>query len=54
MVENGKTLKFQKKLIEEVDRIIEERPDLFYRTRTDFVADAIRKHVAALSLEGKK
>jgi metal-responsive CopG/Arc/MetJ family transcriptional regulator len=51
---NETTISIQKKLSSEVDRIIRERPELFYRNRTDFVADAIRKHVAALSLEGKK
>jgi len=45
MKEIGKTVKLQKKLIDEIDLIIEKHPELFYRNRTDFIADALRKHI---------
>ena len=38
-------IKLQRKITDEIDRIIEEKPELFYRTRTDFICDAIRRHV---------
>jgi metal-responsive CopG/Arc/MetJ family transcriptional regulator len=53
-MQHGTTISLQKKLTEEVDRIIKERPDLFYRSRSDFVADAIRRRVAALAMEAKQ
>ena len=49
MTENKLTgIKLQTKITDEIDRIIEERPDLFYRSRTDFICDAIRNHVKRL------
>ena len=46
MSENKLTgIKLQRKITDEIDKIIENRPDLFYRTRTDFIHDAIRRHV---------
>jgi len=48
MTKNGTTIKLQKKIIEEIDNIIKNRPDLFYRTRTDFICDAVRRHVKNL------
>lgn len=46
--EQGTTIKIQKKLTDEVDRIIKDRPDLFYRSRSDFIADAIRRYVRTI------
>lgn len=48
MTEYGTTIKLQKKITDEIDRIMQERPDLFYRTRTDFICDALRKHLKNL------
>jgi len=45
MTKNGTSIKLQKKLADEIDKIIKEKPDLFYRTRTDFICDAVRRHV---------
>ena len=50
MTENGTTIKLQKKITDEIDKIIKERPDWFYRTRTDFICDAIRRHVKFLEV----
>lgn len=47
-MEKSTGFKLQKKIVDEIDKIMRERPDLFYRTRTDFVCDAIRKHVQHL------
>lgn len=44
-MKNGTTVLLQKKIVEEIDRIIDDHPELFYRTRTDFICDAIRRHV---------
>jgi len=44
----GTGIKLQRKITDEIDRIMKERPDLFYRTRTDFICDAIRRHVKHL------
>ncbi len=38
----------QKKLTDEIDKIITERPDLFYRTRTDFICDALRWYLKTI------
>lgn len=46
MTENNLTgIKLQRKITDEIDRIIKDHPELFYRTRTDFIHDAIRRHV---------
>ena len=44
-MDKGTTYKIQKKLANEIDNIMKEKPDLFYRTRTDFICDALRRHV---------
>jgi len=44
-MDNGTTIKLQRKITDEIDKILKEHPDLFYRTRTDFICDAIRRHV---------
>ena len=46
------TLKLQKKLVDEVDKTIREHPEYFYRHRTDFVADAMRRLLTSLSNRG--
>lgn len=48
MVNEGVSLKLQKKIIDEVDKTINEHPEYFYRHRTDFVCDAIRRHITFL------
>jgi len=44
-MDNGTTIKLQRKITDEIDKIIKNKPELFYRTRTDFICDAIRKHL---------
>ena len=44
-------IKLQTKITDEIDCILEERPDLFYRNRTDFIFDAVRKHLKYLEEE---
>jgi len=41
-------IKLQRKITDEIDKLMEKNPDLFYRTRTDFIVDAIRRHVKHL------
>ena len=41
-------IKLHRKITDEIDKLMEERPDLFYRTRSDFIVDAIRRHVRFL------
>jgi hypothetical protein len=50
---NSTNVKLQNKIINEIDNIMKNRPDLFYRTRTDFICDAIRRHVRYI-LDGGK
>jgi metal-responsive CopG/Arc/MetJ family transcriptional regulator len=49
MKEGGVSLKLQRKIIDEIDRTIKEHPEFFYRTRTDLVCDAIRRHLQNIS-----
>ena len=50
--EYGIQIKLQKKIIDEIDRTIVEHPEFFYRHRTDFVCDAVRRHLINLK-EGR-
>lgn len=48
----GTTIKLQRKVTDEIDKIMKERPDLFYRTRTDFICDALRRHIRHIEGDG--
>jgi len=43
--ENFGRISIRKELLAEVDRIIEERKHLGYKSKADFVADAVRRRI---------
>ncbi len=51
MTEYGTPIKLQKTITDEIDRFIKDHPELFYRTRTEFICDAIRRYFKQLREE---
>lgn len=47
---NGTTIKLQTRITDEIDKILKDRPELLYRSRTDFIVDAIRRHFRFLEV----